>query len=221
MTEVTSPCPYGEALQPKWEHRREIFDRWDRGIEHDEVGLEQAIPQELANRYADILPGPKVLDAFSGLGGVAIALARKDKKVTVLGRNKKNVAQIQHNAAIYSVSENITFESGNFFEFMNRPLKVSAWFEDKSYSSIYLDPPLRHEIGDGEPYGLEDLKPDGWELVNAALSYADKIVALRTNRGFRKEELYPFTSDDRVARVQLDTQEIDQKTHILYVLRKK
>jgi trimethylguanosine synthase len=125
-------CPFGEEYQVYWRQRKQLFSRWDSGIQCDPIGLCSIKPEEIAGEIAAKLTGDCVLDAFAGLGGSSIAFARAGKKVIAYDSSKERLRMAEHNAKIYGVGHAIRFEHGNVFQ---------AWRKVRGeVDAVYLDP---------------------------------------------------------------------------------
>lgn len=148
----------------------------------DDTGLESVVPEEVALRHASIIRGHKVFDAFSGLGGSAIAMAKMGKEVISADTNPERVEFARHNAGIYGVAQRISFLEGSFFDLAP---KVEA-------DAVFLDPQLRArapgELGD---FLLCHLDPDGKDILSASLANFDEVV-MRVPKTLDMAELGQF-----------------------------
>ena len=68
-------------LRKYYNQRYRLFSRWDDGIQFDEEGLFSITPEALALHTAIRCSCDVVIDAFAGLGGNAIQLARTCRQV--------------------------------------------------------------------------------------------------------------------------------------------
>lgn len=68
-------------LRKYYNQRYTLFSRWDRGIQFDEEGLYSVTPEALALHTAVRCSCDVVIDAFAGLGGNTIQLARTCRRV--------------------------------------------------------------------------------------------------------------------------------------------
>ena len=108
--------------------RYTLFSLFDTGIQVDEEGLCSAKPENSAVDVGRKLHGTITLDAFCGVGGSAIGLARAGKKVITVERDPRRLRMAQHNAHLYGVDDRIIFVNGDVFE-------VADNYE---FDSIYL-----------------------------------------------------------------------------------
>lgn len=69
------------SLRKYYNQRYALFSRWDKGIQFDEEGLYSVTPEALALHTAIRCSCGVVVDAFAGLGGNTIQLARTCRKV--------------------------------------------------------------------------------------------------------------------------------------------
>jgi trimethylguanosine synthase len=132
----SSECPWGSKYQWYWDNRTNFFSRWydDNGnqlIECDVTGIFTVKPEAVANDIANHLIGDVVLDAFAGVGGVSIALARSGKTVIAVEKDANRAKMLKHNAFVYGVEDRICIVSEDVFSI----------YQDLEFDSIYLDPP--------------------------------------------------------------------------------
>jgi trimethylguanosine synthase len=162
-----SICPFGPELQKYWNRRYELFARFDLGIAVDEEGLYSAVPEEAALSVASIVRGTVVLDAFCGVGGSAIGMARAGLSVIALDIDAQRVCMARHNASIYEVGERIEFLTGDF-------RKVASTVEA---DSVYLDPrwggPNYRSF---KNFQLKDFEPDGRLLLDLSMNFFQQVL---------------------------------------------
>ena len=179
-------CPFGPALQKYWERRYDLFSRFDDGIQVDETALFSTKPEIHAADIAARLPGCEVIDAFCGVGGVAIALARLGKKVIAVDIDAERLRMAMENAKIYRCEHNITFVEANFLEYARHHGRVT---------SIYIDPPWGGpEYFRKDVFRLGDFVPDGASILQASLPIAD-LVAMTVPTNFGLDEMKAYGSD--------------------------
>ena len=70
-----------QALRKYYNQRYTLFSRWDHGIQYDEEGLFSVTPEALALHTAIRCSCDVVIDAFAGIGGNSIQLARTCRRV--------------------------------------------------------------------------------------------------------------------------------------------
>jgi trimethylguanosine synthase len=82
------------------------------------------LPSKIAAHIAESAPQEKtvIVDAFAGVGGNAIALARSGRweRVFAIEKDPKTLKCAKHNAEIYGVSSKIFWLQGDCFEAINR-----------------------------------------------------------------------------------------------------
>lgn len=182
---VTGLCPFGPKLQRYWDDRYDLFTRFDGGVWIDEQGLYSVKPEALALQIGRTLTGQLVLDAFCGVGGSAIGLARAGKRVVAADIDTTRLEMARHNVRIYGVEERVTFYHGDWSEAL----------EQNPIDSVYLDP----EWGGPEYikaplFSLAGFRPDGSTLLERAFSHTD-TVAITLPVNFDLRELAPFRRD--------------------------
>lgn len=187
------PSPFGPAYQNAWNHRYELFDRFDNGIETDAVGLYSVTPRAVARRIATPFAGQSVVDAFCGIGGNAIAFAEVCPVVYAIDIDAARLGMARNNAAVYG-RRNIEFINGNFLEIAPN-YKADA---------VFLDPPWGGPSYSNKPqFLLTDFIPDGELLLRTAFQHYARVV-LRVPVNFDFAELSKFhkrfsVTDDFVA----------------------
>jgi len=176
-----------------WDHRYELFSKFDEGIQYDKEGFETSKSEPVAEYVARHLPGRTVFDAFTGLGGSAIAFARQGKRVISVELSGARSAMARHNAKIYGVEDKIEFVVGN-------SLKIWKEFE---FDSAYFDPPWGG-VGYERPDRLffHSLQPDISELL-VRLVRAGRNVAVTLPLNFDLNEIKTIGSE---VRLKVDTQ---------------
>lgn len=144
--------------------------RFDEGIKTDGEGLFSVTPEALARHQASRCNKPKsmVVDAFTGIGGNAIAFARAGHHVVAIDINPEKIEYARHNARVYGVEEKITFLVGDFFK-LAPTLQADV---------VFLSPPWGGPHYSELPaYSLDMLEPaDGVTLFRAASQVADNIM---------------------------------------------
>jgi len=176
-------CPFGEDLQRYWDLRHELFTRFDEGIMIDRAGLYSVKPEKPALEIASLCPGNDVLDAFSGIGGSAIAFARAGRRVVSVDTDADRLKMAEHNAGVYGVRGSIQFQEADALDL----IRSSTW------SSIYLDPAW------GGPdyykktvFTLSDFSPSGEELLRAGIEQSS-CVAITVPLNLDTDELSAFS----------------------------
>jgi trimethylguanosine synthase len=184
-TSSSDACPFGPDLQRYWDNRRALFSRFDRGIQIDREGLYSVKPEEAALEIGRILVGETVLDAFTGVGGSAIAFARSGKRVITIDIDESRLRMAQHNAAVYDVLDKITFLHGDTLDLIHT----------QSFDSVYLDPSWGGPSYALKPwFPLADFTPNGNDLLRHIFPLAtDMAFTLPLN--FDMREFVQFHRD--------------------------
>ncbi len=171
-------CPFGPAYQEAWNHRYELFSKFDKGIQTDAVGLYSVTPEKIAQEIARNIKSETIADAFCGVGGSAIAFAASCKKVYALDIDPNRLEMAKHNAGIYGRA-NIEFIEGDFIEIASH-LKADT---------VFLDPPWGGpSFMQKQSFSLNDLAPNGQQLLDIAFQYFPQVV-LRVPEKFDFKEL--------------------------------
>jgi len=161
-----SDCPFGPNLAPYWESRYALFQKWDKGIQIDEVGLYSVKPEKAALQIAERFRSDTVLDAFCGVGGSAIAFARLGKRVITVDNDKVRLDMARHNARIYGVENQIEFVLGDTLSLL----------DSTDMEAVYFDPPWGGvEYIDKNTFKLSNFSPDGHMLLNSAFKHFHEV----------------------------------------------
>lgn len=188
MTDYTQDdagCPFGDEYLDYWRHRRQLFSKWDQGIQCDEVGLSSIKPECIAAEIASQLNGDCVLDAFTGLGGSAIAFALQGKKVIAFDTCELRLNMARHNASVYGVADQIQFVCGDVFQ---------GWKQVRDrVNAVYLDPswggPLYSRL---RTFRFQDFETDEKGDVRTLLADAyndEKHICISLPKNFDTREL--------------------------------
>jgi trimethylguanosine synthase len=174
--------PYGKDTQVFWVRRKEIFCRWNEGIQTDEVGLFSATPEKVASEIAQSVKSPSIVDAFCGIGATAIAFAKVCDRVYAIDNNQNRLNMTAHNAKIYGVDRKIKFICDDVISLM-QTIQADA---------IFLDPPWGGvEYLKIKNFRLSDFNPDGNVLLDLAFKNYRQVI-LRVPRQFDLGELKKF-----------------------------
>jgi trimethylguanosine synthase len=156
----STTCPYGPELQESWDMRHALFSRWDEGIRYDRAGLFGAKPEAAALECARRLPGETVLDAFCGIGAMAIAFARTGRRVVTVELDPERLEMARHNARVYGVEERIRFIHGDTREVIR----------ETAADAVYFDPPWASpDAWTWDRFTLADYVVPPEELIAASL----------------------------------------------------
>lgn len=168
-------CPLGPHLQHYWDRLSDI----EKKMEFDEEGLFSLAIQPVALEIAEKTPGNMVVDAFCGVGGMAIGFAKAGKKVIAIDGNIKRLGMAERNAALFGVEGAIDFQLGDTVELLPT-LKADT---------VFLDPPWGGtDYNEKGKFHLSDFEPGGAKLLNTAFSVSDSVV-MRLPKNFDFGEL--------------------------------
>lgn len=162
-----------------WGRRLDLFSRFDEGIQFDKEGFEASKSEEVAGFLAQHLPGNVIFDAFTGIGGSAIAFAREGKRVVSIEINAERSGMAGHNAGIYGVEKQIEFVVGN-------SMKIWKQFD---FDAAYFDPPwggVGYEKLDSLRFA--SFKPNILSLIKTLVAQS-KHVAITLPLNFDLNEL--------------------------------
>lgn len=130
-------------------HSTPGFER--KGVRMDEEGRWSLTPEALALELAERLAPATVVDGTCGLGGNAIAFARRGARVLAVERDRGRLALARHNARRYGVADRIRWCCGEAAREVPRHHADLLW----------LDPPW------GEHY-RKPMRPEQLPLVELA-----------------------------------------------------
>ena len=143
--------------------------------------LQLTISSKIAAHIAESAPKEKtvIIDAFAGVGGNAIALARSDRweRVFAIEKDPKTLKCAKHNAEIYGVANKIFWLAGDCFEAINR-------FAGQKNTVIFASP----------PWGGKFIYSRGTSyvyLINVGTSYGeDDVFDLTKMEPYNLDKLY-------------------------------
>ena len=174
----SNKCPFGPDYQNYWN----ILSPRDKTYEMDIEGLYSMTVEPLAAAIADRIVGDKILDAFCGIGGNAIAFALAGKDVISFDLNLPRLEMAKRNAEKMGVSHMITFHHGDILEHIE---KVTA-------DAIFLDPPWGGpEYTNKVLFPLDGFTPSGRVLLESAMPRF-QCVSFKLPDNFDFSELNTF-----------------------------
>lgn len=182
-------CPFGQDAQKYWDRRYELFNRYDQGVQLDREGLFSAASELHALELGMQLPTDThcVLDAFCGVGGNAIGLARAGKRVVAVDISAERLRMARHNAKLYGVENRIEFVQGDAMDVLQDC--------DRRFDCVHFDPPWG-----GPGYSKDNF----FRWSNFAIDGA-KLIATANQRGIRRIVFrVPRTFDLREVTTKLD-----------------
>ena len=174
-SKLNDKCLLGPHLQHYWDRLSDI----EKNMEFDEEGLFSLALQPVALEIAEKTPGKLVVDAFCGVGGMAIGFARAGKKVVAIDSNIKRLGMAERNAALFGVEGAIDFQLGDTEELLPT-LKPDT---------VFLDPPWGGtDYNEKGKFHFSDFEPGGVKLLDMAFSVSDSVV-MRLPKNFDFGEL--------------------------------
>jgi trimethylguanosine synthase len=143
---------------------------------------ELKFPSKIAAHIAESAPKEKtvIVDAFAGVGGNAIALARSGRweRVFAIEKDPKTMKCAKHNAEIYGVANKIFWLTGDCFESISR-------FAGSKNVMIFASPPW------GGSYPLQQSFSMSSGLTRTGTSYGeDDIFDLTKMEPYNLDMLY-------------------------------
>lgn len=177
-----SPCPFGKDLQNYWNIRRELFSKFDQGIQIDAEGLYSAAPEKVLLKIARKFQGKTVIDAFCGAGASSIALAQYARKVFAIDLDARRLMFAKHNARVYGVLNKLEFINGDSLQIVPT-LQAEV---------VFLDPPWGGPSYIQKPvFGFQDFTVDIKNLLKNLLE-KNLLVVLNVPKNFNLKELKSF-----------------------------
>jgi len=174
--------PFGAHLQKYWDRRHDLFSRFDKGIQIDEIGLYSVTPEKIALEQAEKMKCKSIVDGFCGVGGNAIAFARLGMKVVAIEKDKTRLKMARHNAEVYGVANKITFIHGDF---LTEALKIKT---EGVFIDLEWGGPEYKEL---KEFKLSDFSPDGNDVLK--LSFANfSEIAIKIPENFDLLELKKY-----------------------------
>ncbi|KAH5214968.1 trimethylguanosine synthase [Parastagonospora nodorum] len=170
---------FPEELKKYWFQRFKIWEQYDKGIWMTEDAWFGVTPEPIANKIAahiaESVPSSKsiIVDAFAGVGGNAIALARSGRweRVFAIEKDEKTMKCAKHNAEVYGVASKIFWLTGDCFKAIQR-------FKGSNEVVIFASPPWGGvEYGSEDVFDLTSMQPYNLEkLYKSFTKYTDEVV---------------------------------------------
>ncbi|KAJ7089711.1 Tgs1 protein [Mycena belliarum] len=201
----------------------------------DEEGWYSITPELIADQIAERCRCDTVLDAFCGVGGNAIAFAKKCERVIALDVSPTRLALARHNAQIYGVADRIEFILADYISFANSYLSLGNNTSPRKIDVVFLSPPWGgpgYLSGDTtrpsspdkpEPaaeaehpsYSLASIQPvHGAELFQLSRKIT-RNVAYYLPRNTRLDEIGGLLSEDETEKVEVEEAWMGQKLKAL------
>lgn len=178
MNDIEIPCPFGKDLEHYWKRLSALEQRMQIDVE----GLYSLAQQSIMDQITALIPGRTAIDAFCGVGGSAIGLARAGKKVLSIDTDEKRIAMARYNAALFGVEDKIEFRIGDTLEIL----------QTARADCIFLDPPWGGpDYSKQSKFYLKDFSPHGKTLLELSLARSQQTV-IRLPKNFEMSELEAY-----------------------------
>jgi hypothetical protein len=130
------------------------------GARASEAGRYSLTPEALALALAQEAAGRSVLDACCGSGGNALGFARAGARVTAIDISPERIAETEHNARLYQVTERLRCVLGDALREVPQ----------RSADILFLDPPW------GEDYDKRATTLSDFPLLAALLARPEQLA---------------------------------------------
>jgi 16S rRNA (guanine966-N2)-methyltransferase len=132
------------------------------------------VKESLFNILRDNVDGARVLDLFSGTGGLGIeCLSRECCEVHFVEKNKKSIAIIEKNLAKLKITEDYKIINQDVMSFFKK-------YDGPPYDLILIDPPFTEKMA-------HDVIA---ALASTLLFHSETIIAIESARKERLEDFY-------------------------------
>lgn len=174
-----------------WNQRYNLFSRFDDGIQLDDEAWYSVTPENIARHIAErfhrsLGDGHMIIvDGFCGVGGNLIQFALYSPFVRVIGCDisLERLEMARHNAKIYGVGHQCEFILGDFMTLMRA-------LEYRKVDAVFLSPPWGGiDYKEMEKYSLNQMKPNGFEVVQLCRKYITNNIAFLMPRNIDIEEV--------------------------------
>ncbi|EOA89901.1 uncharacterized protein SETTUDRAFT_127397 [Exserohilum turcica Et28A] len=171
---------FPEHLKKYWFQRFKIWEKYDQGVWMTEDAWFGVTPEPIANKIAahiaESAPKEKtvIVDAFAGVGGNAIALARSGRweRVFAIEKDAQTLKCAKHNAEIYGVSNKIFWLNADCFDAVNR-------FAGQKNVVVFASPPWGGtEYGADNVFDLTKMEPYNLDKLYKSFTKISKEVVL-------------------------------------------
>ncbi|UXI16470.1 hypothetical protein NH340_JMT02413 [Sarcoptes scabiei] len=180
-----------------WKKRFDLFSLFNEGIKLDKESWYSVTPELIAKHIAERLQDNLIrnnpnksrfilLDPFCGAGGnvIQFALQPHIEKVIAIDIDSNKIELAKHNASIYGCDHKIEFIVGDFFDIIqhsncNRIVDVSF------FSPPWGGPKYKKKT----KFSLNDMSPNGFEILKHASKYLCKNFVMLLPRNFDQTEL--------------------------------
>jgi 16S rRNA G966 N2-methylase RsmD len=140
----------------------------------------------------------RILDMFCGTGQMSWAFIKHGFSVTAFEKSKLRYLICNHNlthAFEVKINKRLDFTLCDGVDSLKNLQKENVMFD-----AIYLDPPWanNYNYNLGKPFFLEDMDPDGYELVKLALK-SSRLVALKCPQNISINQLRKYFMMDNVS----------------------
>ncbi|KAF2001113.1 trimethylguanosine synthase [Amniculicola lignicola CBS 123094] len=175
-----SPDQFPDNLKKYWFQRFQIWSLYDKGVWMTEDAWFGVTPEPIANKIATHISEsmPKgtttIIDAFSGVGGNAIAFARCGafNEVFAIEKDPITMKCAKHNAKLYGVT-NINFIVGDSL------VEIKKRFLGRTNLIIFASPPWGGtEYGATDVFDLSLMEPYNLDKLYKTYSRVSKHLVL-------------------------------------------
>lgn len=188
----TKPIERNDKLYKYWMQRYNLFSRFNDGILLDQESWYSVTPENIARhiaeRFAKSFTGNGhylVVDGFCGVGGNLIQFACSSPFVRVIGCdiNLERLKMAKHNAKIYGVAHRCEFILGDFMQIMET-------LKNRKIDAVFLSPPWGGvEYQNKKRYSLDNMTPNGFEVVDSCRKYLTNNIAFLMPRNIDLSEV--------------------------------
>ncbi|KAF1946665.1 trimethylguanosine synthase [Clathrospora elynae] len=188
---------FPEHLKKYWFQRFKIWEKYDEGIWMTSDSWFGVTPEPIANKIAAHISesAPKsatvIIDAFAGVGGNAIALARSGRweRVFAIEKDAKTMKCAKHNAEIYGVESKIFWLTGDCFD-------VIARFAGQKNVVVFASPPWGGtEYGADDVFDLSKMEPYNLDKLYTNFTKISKELVLYLPRTSDLNQIARYTQD--------------------------
>jgi hypothetical protein len=164
------PKPRG-MLKSDWNKRYTLFSKFDFGIEMDSEAWFEVTPENIARYISARIPFELgVVDGFCGVGGNAIQFAFRHSPVIAVDISNERMKICRNNAAIYDVSNRISFETANVERYL-------ASMDRSEGLCFYASPPWGGKsCYEKNPFTMDCFPVDLARIIRSAINKMDSLV---------------------------------------------
>lgn len=179
-----------------------VFSLYEKGVKFNTENWEKVCPEKVARHIAQrskLENYNLVLDAFSGIGGNTLQLAKEWPFVVSVDICEKQLNYLRHNAGVYAINDKIEYVLADFMKLNTQQIKPDL---------VFLNPPA--EVRSNEKFSLfSDIQPDLIEILKKTFEMTKNfILLLPKNVDFQEiiEALYfsiPSNMEQKTVEIEL------------------